>query len=262
MTCQRESKKGSDVEKENAWLIPLQYVRIAINQEVEENENEDIKKNLKISNKVMKKIMSGGDTLKARQLYKDPFDFTTDVTLCAFGNNELSISGSDSSEHHFKFQGVKQFITQDKYDEYSKSGYGEDFMSSYAVRDETLKDLVKTDDYGNAMVCLLLENFTDKSLTIKNESDDSQDVSVRKLIFMNYEITKNEKDKVAKDDLFELLQVDKKKITAELKQIGCVGDCNCKTTVVIGESDGKKITKQVQTFKGLKLKMKNIEPEN
>jgi hypothetical protein len=60
MMCVRESNKSSDLAKENAWLLPLEYARIVIAQETDGNENGNIKQKLKISNKMMKSVMSGG----------------------------------------------------------------------------------------------------------------------------------------------------------------------------------------------------------
>lgn len=255
MTCKRNSSKGSDTAKENAWLFPLQYGRLAICQETDENENDNIKNDLKISNKIMKKIMSGGDTITARPLYGNAIDFTIDSTLCVFGNNELSISGSDSSQHHIKFQGVKQFISQTEYDKQLLS-MGEDFVSSLAPADPTLKDKVKTAEYCNAMVHLLYSNFVNTSLTVSavNCDDDDKILSIREAIFTHYKVTKKEGDRVSKEDLYELLKMDKKKIIAELKQMGCVGDSKCRTSIEVVE-DGVKITKQVQAFQGLVLKV-------
>ena len=258
MICKRESSKSSDIAKENAWLLPLEFTRIAIAQETDENENGNISQKLKISNKVMKSVASGGDILTARPLYKDPVNFTIDATLAFFGNNELAINGDDSSQHHLKLNGVKQFVTQEMYNEYLK--FGEDYITAFAVRDETLKEKVKTDDYSNAMVFLLLENFVSRSITIKNDCDDEQEeCSVRKLIFMNFEVTKDDDDRVPKEILFATIKGDKKKILAELKQIGCVGTNDCKTSVKMVDDDGKEVTKRVHAFKGLKLKIVAVE---
>jgi hypothetical protein len=260
MICRRESNKSSDLAKENAWLLPLEFSRIAIAQETDENENDNIKEKLKISNKAMKSVMSGGDILKARALYQDPREFTIDATLAFFGNNELAINGDDSSQHHLKLNGVKQFITQEAYDENSK--LGDAFISAYAIRDETLKEKIKTDDYSNAMVYLLYESFIDKSITIKNDiDDDNKEHSVRKLIFMTYELTNNDDDRISKDILYATLKADKKKILAELKQLDCVGDCNCKTTIETYNESGEIIKKRVQAFRGLKLKVESMNED-
>ena len=261
MMCIRESNKSSDLAKENAWLLPLEFARIAIAQETDGNENGNIKQKLKISNKMMKSVMSGGDKLTGRALYKDPVDFTIDSTLCFFGNNELAITETDSSEHHLKLAGVKKFITQEAYDENLKK-MGEVFMSSYAVRDNHLKDKVKTDDYRNAFVYLLYENYIGNPITIPNEEIDEEDrvLTIRQKIFMEFEITGNDKDRVPKDIVLSIIAGDKKKMIEELKQMGCVGDLKCRTTIT--DKDGKKI--QVVAYKGMKIKEKPIpkdEPE-
>lgn len=255
MLCKRESNKSSDLAKENAWLLDLEFTRVGIAQETEENENDNIKEKLKISNKVMKSVMSGGDELQARRLYQDAVKFTIDTTLAIFGNNELAISGEDSAQHHLKFAGVKQFIPQSKYDAYSEMG--EAFLSSYAVRDEELKTKISTDDYKNAMVYLLYSNYSDKCIAVNNIADDEDEpqlVSIRSLIFKHYTITGNDKDKIEKESLFTLIGKDKKKILAELKQLNCIGNDNCKMRIQYEEAPGEMKEKQVRAFKGLILK--------
>jgi hypothetical protein len=256
MLCKRENNKSSDLAKDNAWLLNFEFARVAVAQETDENENDNIKNSLKINNKVMKTIMSGGDEIQARALYQETVNITLDATLGFFGNNELAISGEDSNQHHFKFNGVKQFITQEKYDSYKNMG--DAFLSAYAVRDDNLKDTVKTDDYINAMVYLLYENFENRSLTldvIEHDDDEEIELNIRALIFTHYEITKNDKDRVSKNNLFELLKKDKKKIKAELKQLGCIGGDTCKITIDSVNDEGEITKKQIPAFKNLKLKL-------
>tara|TARA_R110000782_G_scaffold15887_1_gene46015 strand:+ start:522 stop:3047 length:2526 start_codon:yes stop_codon:yes gene_type:complete len=259
MTCERESKKSSDLAKENAWLIPLQYARLAIAQETDENENGDISKKLKINNKVMKSVMSGGDTIIGRLNYCDAIKFTIDATLAIFGNNELSITDSDSLQHHLKFSGVKQFVTQEAYDKYALMG--EKFVSAYAVRDEHLKDKVRTDEYANAMVYLFYKSFVNKSITVHNpeNEDGDRELSLREVLFEMFEFTNSDKDKVSKIDVFGLIKGDKKKIIAELDSLGCVGnskDCRMMVTTTVGGNSSKK---QEQAFKCLKFKEQEEE---
>ena len=259
MTCERESKKSSDLAKENAWLIPLQYARLAIAQETDDNENDDISNKLKINNKVMKTVMSGGDTILARELWQSPIRFTIDATLAIFGNNELSITNSDSAQHHLKFNGIKQFVTQEAYNKHLKMG--EHFASAYAVRDETLKDKVKTDDYANAMVHILYSEYVDKSICIHNaENEDGERVlTLREMLFDKFEFTGDDKDKVVKSFLFSVIKGDKKKIIAELDSLGCVGDRNCKVVVTSTDESGKETKKQELAFKGIVIKKIEVE---
>jgi len=263
MTCKRQSNKSSDLAKENSWLIPLQYARIAISQETDENVDGNVNNGLKISNKSMKSIMSGGDIIKGRLMHKDAVDFTIDATLCVFGNNEIAFNGKDADQHHIKFSGVKQFVTQEQYDE-DKAKYGASFVSSYAIRDDELKKKVKTEDYANALVYLLYENFINKCISVKrDETEENKNMSIRELIFANYYITNDDKDRISKEELYEAVNGDKKKIINELKELGCVGNDKCRTTVETTNEEGKVIKKQVQAFKGLKQKeMINNDSDN
>lgn len=255
MMCRRESNKGSDTAKENAWLLDLEFARLAVAQETDHNENGNIKQSLKVSNKMMKSIMSGGDVLEGRRLYEQITKFTIDTTLAVFGNNELAISEEDSSQHHLKFEGVKRFVTQEYYD-INKETLGDEYVSAYVIRDPDLKFKVRSEDYINAMVYLLFENYTDECITVETTiNDDGDDItpSIRALIFKHYELTKNIDDRISKDELFQVVGKDKKKITAELKQLGCWGEI-CKMTIQQENEKGEMKSKQVPAFKGLKLR--------
>ena len=254
LLCIRESNKSSDIAKENAWLIPFQFSRLAISQETEDNVNETVSKKMKISNKAMKSIMSGGDTITARGLYKDPIQFTIDSALVIMGNNNITMSGEDSNEHHLMLQSVSQFVSQEKINQ-KRAEHGDEFVSSWKLRDETLVDKVLTDGYTNALVYLLYENFKTEPVPISNRAEDGAEYcSVREKIFKVFTITKNDKDRVSKDELFSLIKADQKKIVAELRELGCVGDCNCKTTIEYIDDKGVEKKKQVQAFKRLTLK--------
>jgi hypothetical protein len=253
----RESKKSSDNAKENAWLSCFEFARCAIAQETDDNVNGNIHGSKKLSNKKLKSIMSGGDEIYVRGMYENQRTITIDTTLSFFGNNELSISGDDSDQHHLKLSGITQFITQEKYDEYLAK-YGADYVKPYGIRDENLKNEVKTNQsLINAMVHLLFINWRNIPITISSSGDDDDDriLTVREAIFTHYEITGNPKNKVSKDQLFDKLGMDKKKILAELKELGCVGSKDCKMSVECGD----KKQKQVQAFQCIKLK--TIEPE-
>ena len=258
LLCCREGKKSSDNAKENAWLIPMEYARLGISQETVEDEGQG-KKDLKISNKAMKSIMSGGDGVEARGMRENIRHFTLDVVLCSFGNFVMKINGSDSGEHHLKYSSVKQFVTQEKYDE-GLMLYGKDFVSSLAIKDPTLKKKVKTDlNYINALVYLLYENYSKTAITVKNDDDEEEkQLTVRQMLFTEFTFTKDNTDKISKELVYELIKADQSKIKFELKELDCIGNDNCKTTILTGEKDkdGTPLSKQVRAFKGMKIRVK------
>jgi hypothetical protein len=236
MLCDRQSKKSSDMAKENGWLMDFQYCRIGISQETEETEK-DITKQKKISNKVIKSIASGGDIIECRSLYNDKIKINIDTSIIILGNNSIVFDGNDNEEHHIRCEGVKQFISQDKYNSLLLK-YGEKFMSAYSIKKDDLKQVIyENEDYKFGIIYLLYEYYENKALEINNKkilidfdfkiiTDDDEDnnISVRELIFENYIITKDKSDRIIKTDLYELLDFDKKKINAELKELGCVNN--------------------------------------
>lgn len=252
MLCKRENMKSSDLEKENKWLLPLEFARIAISNETADNENNNIKEAYKISNKVLKSV-TGGDVLKGRLLRENPRDFTIDATIIALGNSELTITGSDSMIHHLKTKGVKQFVTQEKYDK-ERLEYGNEFVSSYSIRSETIKSDVLNVDYCNAFIHLMYENYKPIAITIKNDIEDDTEKSIRQLIFMNYTITKDDKDRIERTELYKLIGKDEKKILAELIQLNC-NDKDLRIKIDELQDDGTYKSKKVRAFSRLKLKV-------
>lgn len=262
IVCQRETKKSSDEAKENAWLLPLEFQRISISQETPDNENNSIKQGLKLDNKALKTIMSGGDTIIGRRMFKDAVAFTIESTLCFFGNETLSVNG-DANKHHYITSGVKQYVTQEEYDS-KQLLYGDAYMTSYGVRNDGLKNLVKSsDDYKNALVILLLENWKNTPITISEANiygEANVNESIRELIFKNYEITHDTKDRISKDEVVTVIGKDKKKIIDELRQLECVDPKDkCRMTVEYNDIDdkGKKVVlkKQVQAFYKIKRRV-------
>jgi len=236
MLCDRQSKKSSDMAKENGWLMDFQYCRIGISQETEETEK-DITKQKKISNKVIKSIASGGDVIECRSLYNDKIKINIDTSIIILGNNSIVFDGNDNEEHHIRCEGVKQFISQDKYD-ILLNKYGKQFMSAYSIKKDDLKQVIyENENYKLGIIYLLYEYYENKALEINNkkiildenfkfitDDDDDNNISVREMIFENYIITKDKNDRIIKTDVYDLLDCDKKKINAELKELGCVNN--------------------------------------
>ena len=149
-------------------------------------------------------------------------------------------------------------------DQMRTEGKTELFMSAYMEKDADLKNKVMTDEYTNATIMMLLKYYTNESVSVPAEEDTEiilENMSILELIFENYEITTSEKDRVAKDDLYHTIGGDKTKILNELKQMGCVGDCNCKIVKSVELADGNTSKNRVQAFKCLKLKPEEHERE-
>jgi len=204
-----------DCSKKLYWLLDLEFVRLAISQEVP-----DSRSGLVVNSKIWKKINGGGDTIVARRNY-DRCDthFTNDATFANFGNYSLMFDSDDCSEHEVNFCSVNQFKTEEEIQQLRNNGISDIELSRYNIKDPTLKDKCKTEEWGNAMVYLLYESFLDRPVTIIREIYEDESINLIGKINMKYTITNNDDDFIIDNDLYKLIDDDRKKIDNELKSI-------------------------------------------
>lgn len=205
----------ADPSKKLGWLINFEFCRIGISQEVP-----DINSGLKCNGSLLKKMSGGGDKITARKLFKDDVQINIDTTWMILGNNSLEIDTNDAWETCVQFSSVNQFKTEEEIEIYKKE-LDELELKRYKKKDATIKDKVKTVEWSNAFVYLLMDNYNEKEVYIKKEETDSDEgVSILKLIKDNFNITYNNEHIIKCNDIYEALGLkDKKKITAELNSI-------------------------------------------
>jgi len=269
--CARQNMKSNDIARENAWLVPLEFVRIGVSQETDETEeNGKVRQNSKINNKALKSFQSGGDNIDGREPYGKVIRFRIDTTAVIMGNSDIVISGSgDGNSQILRFAGVNQFISKEEYDRKIIT-HGALFCETLRRRDDDLKNKIQLGrDYKDAIVMLLYNSYSHKPATKKEIINDEMINDVekhfmtsRERIFEKYEITKNDKDRVSKDDFHADVGGDKKKIIEELKSLGCIGDCNCKCYITVVDENGKDVQKRVMAYKGLKKRVISNDIEN
>jgi hypothetical protein len=213
----RETQKSGDASKELYWLLALQFVRLAISQEVPKPES-----GKKASGKLIKKLASGGDELIARRNY-DKVDkhFTIDSTFWIMGNDYLNVDIEDTNEHRHEFKSVNSFKTQDELDIMRENGEPELVIQSYKLKDPLIKDNCMTEAWGNALVYLLFESYITHSIPIVREIDGDVE-SVRSKILKKYIITKNIDDIILASDIKQNIDEHAKKIQPELLSMGCL----------------------------------------
>lgn len=240
----RESHKSGDASKELYWLIDLQFVRLAISQEIPKKET-----GKKVKSKLFKSMVGGGDELIARRNF-DRVDthFTIDTSFFIMGNDDLIVDTKDCNEHRHEFKSVNSFKSQAEINTMRELGENELVIQSYKVQDPLIKDVkCLTEEWGNAMVYLLYESYITHAIPIIHDVDDVV-ISVRSIILEKYEITKHYNDVCRVIDVVCLLGECKKKITNELLSMGCT------------KSKSKTNTYRDQLcFYGLKLR--EIEPD-
>ena len=199
------------------WLIDLQFVRLAISQETPPPES-----GLKANGKIIKKMAGGGDTHIARRNYdRKDTHFKIDTTFMIMGNNKLNVDLKDTMEHCIEFNSVNQFKKKEEIDKMKHNGEDELLWSSYKIKDETIKDKCKSEDWNNAIVYLLYENYINTAISVFSNDDDEEDnFSLRRKILNAFTITKNKNDFLLVNDVCEILKDCKKKINNELLNMG------------------------------------------
>ena len=203
------------------WLMDFEFSRLAISQETPPHSS-----NLRASGKLIKKLAGGGDTHVARRNY-DRFDthFKIDSTLFFMGNDELKVDCNDAFEHCIQFQSVNQFKTQAEIDKMIENGESELLISSFKVKDPTIKEKCKTEEWMNAIVYLIYENYNDEAVSFNSMENNEEDETktLRKRILDMYEITRSNRDEILCDTVYNYIGDNgKKKIEAELKSMGVV----------------------------------------
>jgi hypothetical protein len=216
---QRKTNTNNDeVSRKMYWLLDYEFTRLAISQEVPKTEQ-----NMIVNSEKLKKLASGGDEQTARRNYdRKDTKFYIDTTFLFMGNDDLQFDSKDVKEHEVEFSSVKQFKTAEEIEDMRKDGFSEEVISSYGIKDETLKASCHTDEYKNAIMYLIYNAFTDKAVHIQKVIDDENDETCLKFrLLEKLEFTKNLEDMVLVQRIKELFVDDKpKKISNELEALG------------------------------------------
>jgi hypothetical protein len=203
-----------EISKKMYWAIDLQFLRLAISQETPAPEMK-----MKVNGEMLKKLASGGDTITARRNFdREDTTFTTETTLFFMGNGSLEFDTPDVYEQCLDFSGTTQFKTREEIQQMKDEGKPELLWGRYKVKDATIKDKAKTEEWSNATVYLMLQYYTDKAVPILRKFEDNE-VSLREKILITYEITGKKTDEILVCDVEEAIGGDKKKIRIELESM-------------------------------------------
>lgn len=193
-----------DSEKENGWLLPFQYKRFMFVSEF----SVDFKHSKKtISSKLVKSINSGGDTLKGRLMRENGVNFKLQVSTIFMGNDMPPPDSADMFEKCLQLTSSVQFKSQERIQELlDQVKDNPELVASRTqklkVADNTLRASVKTDDYADSIVRLMIKYYTDKEITLKQSKHvDEEQESLDIRILDAFVMTGNDDDKVTNDAL-------------------------------------------------------------
>ena len=181
-------KFDDDPEKALGWLVPLQFARIIMISECE--------KNTTWNGVLMKMIVSGGDAIKARQLFKDPIEFVLDGTLMVVGNDIPKIDVSDVRSRMLSYSCCAKFVNTEE--EVNKhEGY-------FYLKDPQLKQKVMEERYLNAWFQLIAEAYTTTPCVASDdmqfEIDEAVPDNIEEIMCL-FNITKNLEDYITNEEV-------------------------------------------------------------
>ena len=200
------------------WLIDLQFVRLAVSQETP-----SVESGMKASGKMIKKMAGGGDTHVARRNYdRKDTHFKIDTTFLIMGNNELIVDTPDTMEHCLEFRSTRQFKSQEEIEKMKVDGESELLWSSYKIKDDNIKSNCQSEEWKNAIIFLLYQNYKNKSVVIHRDGLEDDEAPLRRKILTLFTITGNVKDEILVSEVEQILNNCKKKIKYELESMGVI----------------------------------------
>lgn len=152
----RMSPSSSEIAPRlNYWIIDLQFVRLAISQETP-----SVEKNLKMNGQLWKKLCGGNDDHHCKRNY-DKVDTIVkiDTTFQIMGNNWLTYDAPDVIERRLAFSSSVQFKSKEEIQRMRDDNEDERIINSFKEKDDTLRDKCLTEEWRNATVYLMFQNY-------------------------------------------------------------------------------------------------------
>lgn len=252
-----EGLESMDCSKKMYWLLDLEFVRLAINQEVPDDSSD-----LFLNAKIFKKITGGNDDIIAKRNY-DRVDthIKIDTTFYIQGNSELKIKQLDVNEERLEFQSSIQYISKEDMDKF-KLTKSENELKKYRVGNSKIGETVLTDEYTNAFIYLIyLSSKSEKVPINKKECDDDENKGLFQCIETYYKITNDKNDFLLIQDVYDRLGengfTSKKKINNDLQVVNVF-----KIKATSTHKKGEISYNNKYIFTGIKIKdMNNIVKE-
>ncbi len=197
---------GGDSAKALSWLVPFEFKRLLLTNEI----TRDAEGKYKINGNILKKLSSGGDKIEARVNHKDEINFKIQARVCMFCNDLPPIEPADAKETSYMFRYPSKFLNEDD-DRLGKplmrkkyKVVGEDIQYEYEkkscvrlpsgiwkpVSDCTNEELDIAEEMDTSHDCPIMENvcnFYKKDDEIKSWCKSPEIMSAFiKIIFDNY----------------------------------------------------------------------------
>ena len=171
---------GTDSAKALSWLVPFEFKRLLLTNEI----TRDSQGKYKINGNVLKKLSSGGDKIEARVNHKDEINFKIQARVCMFCNDLPPIEPADTKETSYCFRYPSKFLNKgderlgkpllrpkiimkdnDEFD-YVLNENGEKVMENvcnFYPKDDEIKYWAKSPKVMDAFIEILFSHYGDRT---------------------------------------------------------------------------------------------------
>ena len=186
-------KKGqSDSAKALSWLVPFEFRRLLLTNEI----TIDSEGKYRINGNTLKKLSSGGDKIEARVNHKDEINFKIQGRVCMFCNDLPPIEPADTKETAYMFRFPSKFLNEDDerlgkpilrpvmYEDnegviqYEKDENGENKMinvCNFYKKDDEIKAWCRKEEVMDAFIHIIFSNYGTKALIPENMKEEMND---------------------------------------------------------------------------------------
>ena len=231
-------KKGqSDSAKALSWLVPFEFKRLLLTNEI----TIDSEGKIRINGNTLKKLSSGGDKIEARVNHKDEINFKIQARVCMFCNDLPPIEPSDTRETSYMFRFPSKFLNPDDdrlgkpimrpvmYEteegevKYELDEDGEKKMiniCNFYKKDDDIKAWCRKEEVMNAFIYIIFQNYGDKALipeNMKEEMNDFKEEEKEEDIFLS--LFNFPSDKEWDDDKKDWISMDHIKVVMKKAQL-------------------------------------------
>lgn len=235
-------KRETNASRDLSFALDIANSRLAVSSEMKMLEG------LAIDGNLMKTIVSGGDTLVARRLYKEEERFVNYSMPILFANDLPPFSPVDTAirERLVVIQYDYSFVDEPK-TEFEKKG------------NPQIKDIIQTEKYADAFIHLILKEYykweenqfkppTLPKYLLEERNTMARVTELKPIIEERYEITGNEEDCISCSEILKHLKdneisMSDTKLGRELSKLG------------LGKKVVKLDKKAVMCRSGLKLRV-------
>ena len=160
-----------DSAKSFSWLIPFEFKRFCLTNEITRDESNTYKMN----GNILKKLASGGDVIEARLNHQDEINFQTQVRPMIFCNDLPPITPTDAKETCSIYYFPSKFVDDERVGTTIRNQETNEIIISYHKKDDNIKSWSKSKDVVKAFVDILFESYGERLPLPKSMAEAQKD---------------------------------------------------------------------------------------